>query len=87
MICLSCIVVEREMQSSFSAKRCGAMAKNTYCSKRAMVSGARVAGQVLLAVIQNAHQSPYERDKYVAQFDSVCIIDNDPKNRILRLWV
>lgn len=55
------------------------MGRNTNHLKRTMIIGAGVAGRMLLTEIQNAQQSPYEGDKYAAQFDPVCIIDNDPK--------
>lgn len=55
------------------------MGKNMERAKRTMIIGAGVAGQMLLTEIQNAQQSPYEGDKYAAQFEPVCIIDNDPK--------
>ena len=55
------------------------MGRNTNHLKRTMIIGAGVAGQMLINEIQNAHQSLYEGDKYVAQFKPVCIIDNDPK--------
>lgn len=55
------------------------MGKNMEQAKRTMIIGAGVAGQMLLTEIQNAQQSPYEGDKYAAQFKPVCIIDNDPK--------
>lgn len=48
-------------------------------AKRTMIIGAGVAGRMLLTEIQNAQQSPYEADKYAAQFNPVCIIDNDPE--------
>ncbi len=48
---------------------------------RTMVIGGGSAAQVLLTEIQNAQQSPYEGDKYAAQFEPVCIIDNDPKKQ------
>lgn len=46
-----------------------------------MIIGAGSAAQVLLNEIQNAQQSPYEGDKYAAQFEPICIIDNDPKKQ------
>ena len=49
------------------------------CAKRTMIIGGGVAGQMLLNEIFNAQKSPYTEDKYSAQFDPVCIIDNDPK--------
>ena len=48
---------------------------------RTMVIGGGSAAQVLLTEIQNAQQSPYEGDKYAAQFEPVCIIDNDLKKQ------
>ncbi|MBP0973873.1 MAG: polysaccharide biosynthesis protein, partial [Oscillospiraceae bacterium] len=48
-------------------------------ARRTMVIGAGVAGRMLLTEILNAQQSPYEDDKYAAQFNPVCIIDNDPE--------
>ena len=50
-------------------------------AKRTMIIGGGSAAQVLLTEIQNAQQSPYEGDKYAAQFEPVCIIDNDPKKQ------
>ena len=47
-------------------------------AKRTMIIGGGVAGQTLLTEIQNAQQSPYESDKCAAQYNPVCIIDNDP---------
>lgn len=55
------------------------MGRNTNHLKRTMIIGAGSAAQVLLNEIQNAQQSPYEGDKYAAQFNPVCIIDNDPE--------
>ena len=46
-------------------------------AKRTMIIGGGVAGQMLLTEIKNAKQSPYEEDKPAAQFEPVCIIDND----------
>ena len=48
------------------------------CAKRTMIIGGGVAGTMLLNEIFNAQRSPYTDDKYSAQFDPVCIIDNDP---------
>lgn len=48
-------------------------------AKRTMIIGGGSAAQVLLTEIQNAQTSPYEGDKLAAQYDPVCIIDNDPK--------
>lgn len=47
-------------------------------AKRTMIIGGGVAGKLLLREIFNAQRSPYTEDKYSAQFDPVCIIDNDP---------
>ena len=47
--------------------------------KRTMIIGAGAAAQMLLSEIFNAKQSPHEADKYAAQFDPVCIVDNDPE--------
>ncbi len=55
------------------------MGRNTNHLKRAMIIGAGDAGNVLLSEIFKAQQSPYEGDKYAAQFEPVCVIDNDPK--------
>ena len=54
------------------------MGKNMERAKRTMIIGGGDAGQVLLSEIFKAKQTPYEADKYAAQFDPVCIIDNDP---------
>ena len=48
-------------------------------SKRTMIIGGGVAGQMLMTEIKNAQHSEYEDDKLAAQFDPVCIIDNDPE--------
>ena len=55
--------------------------ENNVHSLRTMIIGGGVAAKILLTEIQNARQSPYEGDKYAAQFDPVCIIDNDPKKQ------
>lgn len=55
------------------------MGRNTIHLKRTMIIGAGDAGSVLLSEIFKAQQSPYEGDKYAAQFEPVCVIDNDPK--------
>ncbi|WP_294413544.1 nucleoside-diphosphate sugar epimerase/dehydratase [uncultured Ruminococcus sp.] len=47
--------------------------------KRTMIIGGGAAGQLLLKEIINAKNSPYEGDKLAAQYDPVCIIDNDPQ--------
>ena len=49
------------------------------CAKRTMIIGGGVACEMLLKEIFNAQKSPYTDDKYSAQFDPICIIDNDPK--------
>ncbi len=51
-----------------------------YCinAKRTMIIGGGSACRMLLTEIFNAQKSPYKDDKYSAQFDPVCIIDNDP---------
>ncbi|MBO7474883.1 MAG: polysaccharide biosynthesis protein [Ruminococcus sp.] len=48
------------------------------CAKRTMIIGGGVAATMLLNEIFNAQKSPYTDDKYSAQFNPVCIIDNDP---------
>ena len=48
------------------------------CAIRTMIIGGGAAGQMLINEIFNAQKSPYTDDKYSAQFDPVCIIDNDP---------
>lgn len=55
------------------------MGRNTNHLKRTMVIGAGDAGNVLLSEIFKAQQSPYEGNKYAAQFNPVCIICNDPE--------
>ena len=55
------------------------MSANRHHEKRTMIIGGGVAGHMLLGEIFNAKESPHEADKYAAQFDPVCIIDNDPK--------
>ena len=52
-----------------------------YCisAKRTMVIGGGAACKMLLREIFNAQKSPYTDDKYSAQFNPVCIIDNDPE--------
>jgi FlaA1/EpsC-like NDP-sugar epimerase len=44
-----------------------------------MIIGGGVCCEMLLNEIFNAQKSPYTEDKYSAQFNPVCIIDNDPK--------
>ena len=44
-----------------------------------MIIGGGVCCEMLLKEIFNAQKSPYTEDKYSAQFNPVCIIDNDPK--------
>jgi len=53
--------------------------ENNYCecAKRTMIIGGGVACEMLLKEIFNAQKSPYTDDKYSAQFNPVCIIDND----------
>ena len=48
------------------------------CAKRTMIIGGGVAATMLLNEIFNAQKSPYTDDKFSAQFNPVCIIDNDP---------
>ena len=48
-------------------------------AKRTMIIGGGVCCEMLLNEIFNAQKSPYTEDKYSAQFNPVCIIDNDPK--------
>ena len=55
------------------------MGKSFEHAKRTMIIGGGDAGQVLISEIIKAKQTPYEADKYAAQFEPVCIIDNDPK--------
>ena len=57
------------------------MGRNVNYAKRTMIIGGGAAAQMLLKEIRNAQQSPYEGDKYAAQFEPVCIIDNDPKKQ------
>ncbi len=54
------------------------MNKNIGHAKRTMIIGAGVAGKMLISEILNAQQSPYEGDKLAANYDPVCVIDNDP---------
>ena len=49
------------------------------CAKRTMIIGGGAAGEMLLSEIFNALNSPYTEDKFSAQFEPVCIIDNDPR--------
>lgn len=44
-----------------------------------MIIGAGQACKMLVNEIFNAQKSPYTDDKYSAQFNPVCIIDNDPE--------
>ena len=55
-------------------------AEKKYCinAKRTMMIGGGCACRMLLTEIFNAQKSPYTEDKYSAQFEPVCIIDNDP---------
>ncbi|MDO4862671.1 MAG: polysaccharide biosynthesis protein, partial [Ruminococcus sp.] len=55
------------------------MNKNISHAKRTMIIGAGNAGQMLISEIINAQQSPYTGDKLAAQYEPVCIIDNDPE--------
>lgn len=48
-------------------------------AKRTMIIGGGVACRMLLTEIFNAQKSSYTEDKYSAQFEPVCIIDNDTK--------
>ncbi len=48
------------------------------CAKRTMIIGGGVAATMLINEIFNAQRSPYTDDKFSAQFEPVCIIDNDP---------
>jgi len=48
-------------------------------ARRAMIIGGGGACKMLLTEIFNAQKSPYKDDKYSAQFNPVCIIDNDPE--------
>ncbi|MDD7516562.1 polysaccharide biosynthesis protein [Ruminococcus flavefaciens] len=48
-------------------------------AKRTMIIGGGAACKMLLREIFNAQKSPYTGDKYSAQFNPLCIIDNDPK--------
>lgn len=43
-----------------------------------MIIGGGAACKMLLREIFNAQKSPYTEDKYSAQFNPLCIIDNDP---------
>ena len=45
--------------------------------RRTMIIGGGTACRMLLTEIDNAKNSPYEDDKISAQFDPVCIIDDD----------
>ena len=55
------------------------MNKSISHAKRTMIIGAGDAGKVLISEILNAQQSPYTGDKLAAQYEPVCIIDNDPE--------
>ncbi len=44
-----------------------------------MIIGGGVACKMLLGEIFNAKNSPYTDDKYSAQFNPICIIDNAPE--------
>lgn len=46
---------------------------------RTMVIGAGSAAKMLMKEIYNAKNSPYIADKIAAEFDTVCIVDNDPE--------
>ncbi|MCQ2407136.1 MAG: polysaccharide biosynthesis protein [Oscillospiraceae bacterium] len=59
--------------------------ENNVHSLRTMIIGGGVAAKILLTEIQNARQSPYEGDKYAAQFEPVCIVDNDPKKQNIEI--
>ncbi len=48
-------------------------------AKRTMIIGGGQAGKMLLSEIFNAQRSPYTKDKLAAQFEPVCIVDNDPE--------
>ena len=48
-------------------------------ARRTMIIGGGGACKMLLTEIFNAQKSPYKDDKYSAQFNPVCIIDNDPE--------
>ena len=48
-------------------------------AKRTMIIGGGSACKTLLREIFNAQRSPYTGDKYSAQFNPVCIIDNAPE--------
>lgn len=54
------------------------MNKNISHAKRTMIIGAGNAAQMLISEIINAQQSPYTGDKVAAQYEPVCIVDNDP---------
>ena len=53
------------------------MNNNISHAKRTMIIGGGVAGRMLLTELQNAKQTPFEADKLAAQYEPVCIIDND----------
>lgn len=53
------------------------MNSNISHAKRTMIIGGGVAGRMLLTELQNAKQTPFEADKLAAQYEPVCIIDND----------
>lgn len=46
-------------------------------TKRTMIIGAGVAGRMLLTEIFNAKHSPYTDDKAAAEYEPICIVDND----------
>jgi FlaA1/EpsC-like NDP-sugar epimerase len=50
--------------------------KNFKYAKRTMIIGGGKACEILLSEIQEAQQAP-SGDRYAAQFDPVCIIDDD----------
>lgn len=45
---------------------------------RTMIIGAGSAAKMLMKEIYNSKNSPYIADKIAAEFDTVCIVDNDP---------
>ena len=52
-------------------------AQNSLLDKRTMIIGGGKACEMLLTEINNAKKSPYEGDKASAQYNPVCIIDDD----------
>ena len=53
---------------------------NYYKNKiRTMIIGAGSAAKMLMKEIYNSKNSPYIADKIAAEFDTICIVDNDPK--------